>query len=1326
MGILGNSFQDIIHSYQAYGKAGLKNIFANSTTDKVTSMDIEMLKNFNNEISNGVPKAQALEETMFGASKGARELAMSADTSTEGLKAFDTKLKTLEISEKGYIATTIGAKIATVALQAAISFGITMAIQGLIAGFQTLADLLPTVENTSKWLEESSREVQDMQSKIDELNGELKTTNDRIAELQAKGNLTIVEQNELSNLKQVSAEIERQIELEERRLKIKQAQNAGNFVKAFNAKTTDLTSGWDSYGDNDTSVVKDVNGNWRDTRDGANATQKEMFEYRLNDYKQAQKKYQEALKQGNTEEAQKWQDRLDILNTAMSGYVTDLEGYLDELGEYDYSTLSDDAQKAIDYIRDIQNAYLMTTGADSDSVFSNVFNQERFAEGKVAIEQLNETGKLTADTFKTLYDSNDNVKAMIDNMQEVGLVNDLTAESFAGLTNQITETQRVVGTIAKDEKVAFSDFIANENTQETINSFKDSLSDLSQALEDFRNGDLNDSDLFELYEKFPELVSRSDDLDAALSDLINTTQQEVDSQFEEWEKDMPTQEDIDNLNGVKDTLNAIGDTANSISKAAGEIEKLKSALDDLKSTYDDIQDVIDDYNENEYLTLDNLQSIMDLEPEYINLLIDENGQINLNNQAYKDYVISKAKSLLVNQLTSLYDTILGMKVEEAQAYANAKAHDEETRSVEDLLTATTQLYILQARQKDIENNTTAYTDALTRSFSTAANYAALVDSYINSLNSTQNEFSTITQESTSALESQKEALEKQKDVLEDEKKALEDAKDALEDYKDSLEGAQDDIQSLIDLVVDYIKQMKEDEKEAINEQIDLLNKQKDSLNDQKDKYGEVIDKKKEAIKLAYDEKKAADELADKQKSVAKDALALAVANLDNSSAGKKSQKQAQDNLALSQKELSDYLYEEEYNSRIKALEEEEDAFNKSIDRQTAKIDKHVEKLKKQITKIDKYLKNSRKIYRDACNMIDREGKKLYDKLWSYVYKHTTMTKAEFNHLWASAQTAIKKYQGDNESLISVMERLQGKIYSTDTKIANLNKQIDKTEDKIGKLDDAISATSSSIESTSGAIKSVSSSLGGLGGSISNYIQKLKDLAKVQDELDKKKKKSYKYYYKYMGKTYKSKKSNRESAISDIVSQIKKDYNNKPPLSYDVYHGIQAYAKGTRSSNGGLAITQEDGLEAIFGKLPNGRYTIMPQGSQVFDHERTDELYNFSGDPEGYLAKLAERGLTPLSSDELNAIGWGNSLDVLRFKNMELDSSAFAKTITNSNSKDIYNNGDTSNNQNITINMPIQIQGNADQSTVQALNRFMPTFKKEIIKELVRIGEKHRR
>lgn len=1218
-------------------------------------------------------------------------------------------LATAEGTATGATATFSGALKGLWAILKANPFIlIASAVAVAVIAFSALGNI---VKNTSEKLKDSSQELQNIQSDLDGLNDELTTTKKRIDELLRKDHLTIVEQNELKKLKQVSDELERQIALREHSLAIAQEKNEGNFIKAVNAKKNEGHS---------------------QLMGGAQLPNVSAFSQMLNGYMEMDREW-------------------------MSKYSDSLQEYLDELGDYDYSILSDQAKATVDYIKDIQNAYLVKKNENNDFelALKDVFNQARFSEGKDAIEQLNESGKLTADTFKNLYDNNDSVKAMIDNMKDVELVNDTTKESFELLTNQIIEADRVLGTIAKDEKVAFSDLIENSNTQETINKFKDDLSDLSTALEDLRNGDLSDSDILELIEKFPELASRSDDLDTALSDLIDTTQSEIGNQFEEWESNMPTQEDVDNLNGVKDTLNAIGDTANSVSKVAGEIEKLKSALDNLKSTYDDIQDVIDDYNKNGYFTLDNLQSIMDMQPEYINLLIDENGQINLNNQAYKDYVASKAKSLLVNELQDLYNSILGMKVEEAQAYANAKAFNEETRSVQDLLTATTQLYYTKAMAKDSANNTTAYTDAMKRSFSTAANYASMVDSYINSLSTSQNEFNAITNEAIDntneykdALEAEKDALEDSKDALEDEKEALEDTKEALEKYKSELEDAKDSIQSLIDLTVDYIKQLKEDEKSALEEQIDALDKQKDALDESKDKYAELIDKKKEAIKAAYDEKKAQDELLDKEKSVAKDRLALEVARLDDSSAGRKAQKQAKDNLANSEKDLHDYQDERAYDFQIKELEDLQIKFEEGIEKRKTQIDSQVEHIKSKIDEIDKYLDNSRRLYEDACAMIDNDNGTLYSNLWNYTYTYTTQTKAEFDHLWSSAQEAIRNYIGDNNSLLNTMEWVQSEIYDTETQIGSLDNQIDEVQLSIDELDgqidilqDSINDVSDSVDSQSGKVNDLGNSWSNATSNVSKYIDELNKIPdttttnNAYTDIPSNAKWYYDYYKDGEVKRAWSTKDNYSDAAGDIISEIQKQTGQ---YRSDVFGGMKHFASGTRSTPSAF-VSQEKGLEAIFAKNPNGSgmYTLTTPDSQVFDAKRTDNLYDFSGNPEEFISKLADKGLSLLSGDELVGIGWGNLLsqtDTNSMLNHLFDGNdltkSIIKNIINNNGNSVYNNDNSSNKPNINVNMPVNIQGDATPSTMNYLAR----REEEIIKRaykytmdnMTRIGEKFRR
>ena len=1110
-------------------------------------------------------------------------------------------------------------------------------------------------------LHDSAEEVKNLQGEMDDLNGELKTTQNRIEELLRKPALTIVEQNELENLQRTNDELQRQLELKQRSAEVAQGKNADNFVNAVNTKQTQDGGnawwfGYNNYGDFKTNPNKsEAHPNRPEANTtGVNHQQQYMFQWRLEDYQEAEAKYQAALEAGNEAEAKKWKERKDELNTAMSGYVSDMTGYLQDLGNYNYETLSDDAKAAIDYINDIQNAYLMTTGDSGNSVFSNIYNQGRFAEGKKAIDELRESGKLTADTFAELYNSNDSVKAMIDNMQKVGLINDTTASTFQNLTNQIVGTKEASEQAANVE-IPFSELISSDGTQDTIDSFKDRLTTLSEALDDLQSGELSDSDLLDLIEKFPELANRTDDLDNALNELIGTTQQEVDNQFENWKKQMPTEEDAQALDVVRNAINRFGDSANGISRVKAEIEKLKDELNGLQSAYSDIKGVIDDYNENGYLTLDNLQSIMSLEPQYVNLLIDENGQINLNNAAYKEYVATKAKALLVDELKDLYSTVLNMKVEEAQAYANAEAYNAETRSVKDLLAATTELYLVKAKQKDSANNTTAYTDAIKRSFSTAANYAALVDSYINSLSTSQNEFSTATEQATSALEAQK-------DALEDEKDALQDAKEAWEDYRDALSDAQSDIQDLIDLVIEYIKQLKNDEMDALSDQIDALETQKDN-------YADIIAQKKEALELAKKEREEADKLADLQKAVAKDALALAVANLDDSSAGKKAQKQAHDNLLESNKNLQDELAEQEYDMRVSALEKDQEEYE-------AHIDKRIEKLNKEKDAIQEYLNNVRQLYEDACNMIDNDTGDLYGKLWNdYVYPYTTKTRAEFDNLWSKAQEAIQRYIGDNGTLIGVMEYLQGEIYVTDGKIEGL-------EGEIGRLESAIDITSRAIDDTATSINNVSSSIGGLGASLSEYMDLLNQVANQK-----------KHHFNWNGEHYISYADNQSEALADIAGQIKA----RTGQDVAVYGPLAYYKKGTYGAKGGWNITQEGGIsEDVFQKLRGGKFTYMTPDSHVFNGDATENLHEFMDSPKEYISRV------------MGQINYGDFMSSRAKENIKLME------------REIANNS-TSNLSNITMHFaPVTtIQGNADRDTINQMDKFYEKYKERFMLDILR-------
>lgn len=875
--------------------------------------------------------------------------------------------------------------------------------------------------------------------------------------------------------------------------------------------------------------------------------------------------------------------------------------------------------------------------------------------------------------------------------------------------------------IPQEDKITFSKLLDDTEFTTAYENYKTNIQKLADVRKKILDGSITETEKQELFNLYPELASRTSDLADGVDELSEKFKTDALEYFENQLKYMLTDEDKEALEAYTQSLMDLDSEAQQVKDT---ISRLTTQIDNLQSVFDTAKGVIDDYNDNGYLTLDNLQSILSMEPEYINLLIDESGQINLNNQAYKDYIISKAKSLLFNQLQNLYNTILGMSAEEAQAYATSKAVDEETRSVKDLLTATTELYIVQAQQKDAANGGTAYMDALTRSFKTAANYASIVESYINSLSTSENEFSTATDETTSALESQKEALEDEKDALEEQKEALEDAKDALEDYKDELEEAQGNINSLLDIIQDYIKQTKEDEKDALQESIDALEDKKDALDEEKDAYADIIDKKKEALRLEKEEKENAEELAEKQNSAAKAALALAVANLDDSQAGKKAQKLAQDDYTSANNDLQSYLRDQTYNKRVAALEKDQEEFEEAIEKRKAVIDQHIADIEKKIDEIDEYLDNPRAIYEDACAMMDNYGDDLYNKLWGYVYRYTTKTKTEFTDTYQKGVDSLGKFKSSNEITKDVMEKLQGKIYDTDRQISLLNTQIGIYEGHIDTLDGKIDGLSTAINNTSTPISNAATSISGLGDSVSYYadaLERLKNASNSNNQNNTKTTQKSKYWIQY-GRHYLEtdyEYENTTEGLKAAALELARKYGiatgsgyapksviaefenillkNLPSGKNGTY--VSHYATGTYSSKGKLAVTQEDALEAIFGKLSNGQYTLMNPGSQVFDGDATTNLHKFMDNPADFINRFSSYG-SYLSS---------------RYGSADAAIKSLTSTVHNDNSM-----GD------ISLSMPVYIQGDATQSTVNALNKERKNLKDEILREIVRLGERNRR
>lgn len=930
--------------------------------------------------------------------------------------------------------------------QTAVITLITATVIGLLKWVKWLSE---AEDRAKEKFDNSISTYSETKQQLEGINSELQTTKDRITELQAQDSLTIVEQAELNKLKETNAELVRQRELLslDASAGLNEAQNAfSEYAQIYKTKY-----GVEKYEDIQGDIqryISDLNNglgdfysasNYDDAVDFLNSEvnriNREMNSIKpgytgRNDYNQAHAAMisdlnNEHLTQDEYDrlvELLSSRSRLDSL-VSMQGsaweeyvikYKNELNTLLDAqsklLSEFDYENLTPENQAFSDYIDDLHYSVLIASSdVDSlDSIFSTIFNSDRFKNARKGIDELNKGTEVTKKEVSELIDSNEDVKEFTDYLIRLG--------------------------------------------------------------------------------------------------MIDPTNLNWEGQFANW-------------------VNAANEATSGTNDALKSLEEYSKEIDDIRAAFNNIKSVIEDYNKNNgYLSVENYQTLINLGSEYIKCLVDENGQIKLNTQAYADLAKVQMQNMLLSKIQASIDNIMNGTAAQAAELATA-ANYEEATSLHTLIKLKLQDAYVTARQKDSESGTTAYTAALKAQLPYWSSLISFYDEACAGLD----EYGMYGYDAAEANEELTKSLQKQ---------------------KDEIEKAQSSIQSLIDLVVDMIKKEKELEKEAYE--------------NQKEHIVDLIDKQKELLEAKKEEAEFNKELSEKQNTVAQNALTASLSGLDDSSAGRKSSKLAQDALNESRADLGATLSDHELDTRTKALDELKISTEEYYDG--------------LIEEIDKYLDNERQLYEDACTMIDNDNGSLYKKLKDYVYKYTTQTEAEFEYMWTKAQEGLREYDNAHTPLWETMSTLQYKISTT--------------EDALNDLSEAAKV---SVEKSTAAI-----------GDWSSTFQKMvEDWNKIEAGSESAPKWKYKD-----GKTwYFSSKTNRDEAAWDISSQLK----NKLPTGY-ITSQIQAYATGTLSASGGISMVGENGPEL----------KVTKPGDGIIPADVTKNLWAIGTNPLGIFESLLKR------------------------------------------------------------------------------------------------------
>lgn len=184
-----------------------------------------------------------------------------------------------------------------------------------------------------------------------------------------------------------------------------------------------------------------------------------------------------------------------------------------------------------------------------------------------------------------------------------------------------------------------------------------------------------------------------------------------------------------------------------------------------------------------------------------------------------------------------------------------------------------------------------------------------------------------------------EALEKSTGKLDDAQQELYDK------ASKNIKALQDEIEDMIDTAIDLLQKagdflfdMLGKISDRYDAQIDNLDKISDKLDDQKDAFEDKIDQQKELLKLQKKEMDNADELAEKNKSIADIDAQLMELQYDNSAEAQAKRLKLLDERAQKEKDLADWQKDNDYDVKIDALDKEKSEYEKTIEAEKKAIE----------------------------------------------------------------------------------------------------------------------------------------------------------------------------------------------------------------------------------------------------------------------------------------------------------------------------------------------------------------------------------------------------
>ena len=269
------------------------------------------------------------------------------------------------------------------------------------------------------------------------------------------------------------------------------------------------------------------------------------------------------------------------------------------------------------------------------------------------------------------------------------------------------EFERQRGIVAELEKEFGADTLdkaTNGYVEYWVNTWKESITGLGEytaeeietALAAFAEGDYLD----ETQQKIIGTLTKSGEEAQKLAKNVghlSSVQQDYNNATKDFNKSGKKYSDLvasmgdrtEELNDIEeDSLEVTDDWVTVHQQVQDALDDVSSEIDDIQSAYKSLTSIMEDYNETGSLSMDNLQSLLAMDDEYLAALSFENGQMTLNEEALKQMTLARLDEAQAKVLEETETELLALAEQQAEsASAGVETQTDNTKTAVEECTA---------------------------------------------------------------------------------------------------------------------------------------------------------------------------------------------------------------------------------------------------------------------------------------------------------------------------------------------------------------------------------------------------------------------------------------------------------------------------------------------------------------------------------------------------------------------------------------------------------------------------------------------------------------